>query len=492
MRSLMQGDQGMMSASICRGLGVAWIFAITFATANAQPPQLPPLPDGNRELGVTLSMSDLPRDEPPAASQEKGGASDPAVPATGEDNSEAAGEYAADDSVQFAAAYRSAPSAASRWPEVRLTGFFQADAAWFSQSALNRTAVGDIQDGADFRRARLAGTGKAWDNVAYMLEMDFAFPGRPSFMDVWLEVEDAPLGGKLRVGQYRQPFGMDGQTGVKDLTFIERSLPFAFLPFRQIGAMLHGQALDDEVTWAISGFRFPTDVYGGNVGDDGGYGLATRTTGLLIDRHHGSVLMHVGSGFSYIDPANDQFRYSSQPEVFVQEVGGGVPPGVPGVVPPFVDTGTLTADNARLFNAELATVLGSLHTQTELFYAQVDQSGGPMVTLPGVSTQIGYFLTGEVRPYDHAAGVFGRIQPLCSVGRQGGLGAVEIAARYSYLDFNDQNILGGRLNNWTAGVNWYLNPHTKFQLNYIYSDLNTPGLGRNRADTVVTRAQLDF
>ncbi len=88
------------------------------------------------------------------------------------------------------------PVAKPSFPNVRLTGFFQADALWASQSIENQVAVGngvasdgDVQDGADFRRARLAAVGQAWDNVAYMLEMDFAFPGRPSFMDVWLELE---------------------------------------------------------------------------------------------------------------------------------------------------------------------------------------------------------------------------------------------------------------------------------------------------------------
>lgn len=67
------------------------------------------------------------------------------------------------------------------FPTVRVTGFFQADAGWFHQDAANRLAVGDIQDGADFRRARLAAVGKVADNVGYNVEFDFGFPGRPSF-----------------------------------------------------------------------------------------------------------------------------------------------------------------------------------------------------------------------------------------------------------------------------------------------------------------------
>lgn len=146
-----------------------------------------------------------------------------------------------------------------KYPTVRLTGFFQADAAWFHQDANNRLTIGngvpadgDIQDGADFRRARLAAVGKVWDNVNYMLEMDFAFPGRPSFMDVWMDIDNAIGSNSLRIGQFRQPIGMDGQTGVKDMTFLERGLPFAFLPFRQIGAMTYGHTQDEQITWATT------------------------------------------------------------------------------------------------------------------------------------------------------------------------------------------------------------------------------------------------
>ncbi len=98
------------------------------------------------------------------------------------------------------------------YPIVNLGGLFQADVGWFVQDAANIVAVGDIQDGADFRRARLAASGSVADNVSYIVEFDFGFPGRPSFMDVWLEVRDLPRLQNIRIGQYRQPLGIDGMT----------------------------------------------------------------------------------------------------------------------------------------------------------------------------------------------------------------------------------------------------------------------------------------
>lgn len=42
-------------------------------------------------------------------------------------------------------------------------------------------------------------SGHVADNVGYMIQFDFAFPGRPSFMDVWLEVRNTDLSNTLRI-----------------------------------------------------------------------------------------------------------------------------------------------------------------------------------------------------------------------------------------------------------------------------------------------------
>ena len=382
--------------------------------------------------------------------------------------------------------------ASNRWPTVQVGGFFQVDSAWFDQDATNIATVGDVQNGADFRRARLNAHGDVWENVGYMMEFDFAFPGRPNFMDVYFDVRNTPVG-TLRVGQWRHPIGMDGQTSVKELTFLERALPFAFLPFRQIGFGAFNHSEDESLTWAVSGFRFPTDTFGGNVGDNGGYGLAGRVTFAPWLSEDGSRLVHLGAAYSFADPANDRVRYRSQPELFISETGGAdlVPAGVPSNVPPFVDTGAISANNFNLFSAEGALVLGSLYMQSETIYAVVNQIGGPTVSFSGAYFYAGYFLTGEVRPYNRKGGVFGRVKPLHNFGSSGG-GAWELAGRWSYIDLNDDNITGGRMNDLTAGLNWYLNPRTKFQFNYIHAFLDNPTFGDSDANLFAVRGQIDF
>ncbi|HET6425809.1 MAG TPA: porin, partial [Planctomycetaceae bacterium] len=117
------------------------------------------------------------------------------------------------------------PAAAPvKYPNVTINGFFQADSLWFGQDAENRANVGDIQDGSGFRRMRLSAKGAVAENVNYFAQLDFGFFGRPSFTDVWGEVTKVPVLGNVRVGQWKQPFGLETVTSVRYQPFLERSL----------------------------------------------------------------------------------------------------------------------------------------------------------------------------------------------------------------------------------------------------------------------------
>lgn len=118
------------------------------------------------------------------------------------------------------------------YPTVKLGGFFQAEAGWFHQDAESLAQLGDIQDNRGFRRTRLGASGKVAENVSYLLEMDFALLGRPSFRDVRMDISSVPLLGNVRVGVFRQPFGMEELTSARELTFLERSSLQGLAPFR--------------------------------------------------------------------------------------------------------------------------------------------------------------------------------------------------------------------------------------------------------------------
>ncbi|MCA9081056.1 MAG: porin [Planctomycetaceae bacterium] len=384
------------------------------------------------------------------------------------------------------------------YPTVKLTGFFQADAVWVRQSPDNRLAIvngaplGDIQDGADFRRTRLGAVGDVTENVSYMIEMDFANPGRPSFMDVFLDVHEVPWLGNVKVGQWRQPFGMDALTSVKELMFLERALPFAFVPFRQLGVGFYDNDEELGLTWAASAFRYPADFFGGNVGDNGGYGGSTRITGLLLEGDCNETV-HVGFNYSFLNPSNDLVQFRNQPELFDNQTPGApFPAPADATLPFFVDTGLLPTNNIHLYGAELAGTYGSWFAQSEFMAANVDRTTGSTVNFWGGYAQLAYMLTGEHHPYNKKTGVYGRVVPDQPYKACCGCGAWELAGRWSYLDLNDADVRGNQLQDFTCGLNWYMNKFTKFQFNYIHALLeSTPG-NKSTADLFAIRAQLDF
>ena len=72
-----------------------------------------------------------------------------------------------------------------KYPNVALSGVFQADAVSFNQLESSRQAYGSVESGADFRRARLGAKGAVSDRMDYFMQMDFGFFGRPTFTDLW-------------------------------------------------------------------------------------------------------------------------------------------------------------------------------------------------------------------------------------------------------------------------------------------------------------------
>ncbi|HBJ36305.1 MAG TPA: porin [Planctomycetaceae bacterium] len=404
----------------------------------------------------------------------------------------------------------------AKFPKILLSGVFQADTVLFSQNDASREAYGGIANGTDFRRARLGAKGSVATNMDYFMQMDFAFFGRPTFTDVWVDFKEAGPLGTVRVGQWKQPFSLEVASSFRYTTFMERAGTFqAFTPFRHLGIGFYNHSEDLRWTWAASYFRTGQDQFGGSLSAKSGNGVAARLTHLLWDdEHSGSDYLHVGAAYFLNAPPNEKTRFRSIPEIYVGEFV--VPPGepigtsgqpVPNVAdgtPFFVDTGLLTGVSlAQAFGTESLWVRGPFSWQTEMIGTFVDTSSVGDGFLWGGYTQVGYFLTGEHRPYDRKAGAIDRVIPKSSLCKNcSGYGAWEIASRCSYLDLSDQAIEGGEMLNLTTGLNWYVNPYCKCVFNHIHSwtqarpTRNGTIIGNQllaaQTDAYAMRVQIDF
>jgi phosphate-selective porin OprO and OprP len=408
---------------------------------------------------------------------------------------------------------------------VQLQGVFQADGVTFNQDEVNQSpaaagGVGYIENGGDFRRARLTAKAALANNMNALMQFDFAAQGRPTFTDVWVEWTDLPLVGTVRVGQWKHPFSLEVVSSFRYTTFMERSSLFqAFTPFRHIGIGAYNHTEDLMSTWAVSYLRTGQDQFGDSLSTHGGNGCAGRVTRVLwYDESEGRSYAHVGGAYFLNVPPNHSTSFRSIPEIFVgQNANDGVGTAgfaVPGVfdgTPFFVNTGTLTnVDHVHTFGLEGLWVYGPLSVQAEAMAATVDRATAATAVLDGAYVQAGYFLTGEHRPYDRTNGAIDRVKPFedfflvgTDSGLERGIGAWELALRFSHIDLNDDTISGGEMDNLTLGVNWYCNPNCKVVFNYVHSWRESPTTPPNpgafpllavhsEANAFGLRTQMDF
>jgi len=381
-------------------------------------------------------------------------------------------------------------------PTLVIGGQVQVDSVYFSQDDDSIAAVGDLQDATDFRRARIVMQGVSHEVYRYVFGVDFALGGRPSFLDMYLEHIDLPFFQNARVGHFFEPFSLERVTQNRNNTFMERSLVDTFAPARNTGVMTNGVTENERATWQIGTFRTASNDYG-NDSFDSGQALTMRGTCLPMydEGSDGRYYMHLGGCYSYRDTYENQVRFRNSPEIRIQE------PNQPSNFGPiFVDTGNIPANHFQLFDAEFIWTLGSFSVQSEYACSTVDQIGGPGLFFDSVMVQASYFLTGEYRPYDRKQGINQRVIPHSNfwivrteeAGVCSGVGAWELALRFSMIRLNDENIDGNDLHDFTAGVNWYLNPYARVRFNYIRAFLNDLAVGTSVTDIFGMRLDFEF
>jgi phosphate-selective porin OprO/OprP len=383
-------------------------------------------------------------------------------------------------------------TSALKKPSINWMMQVQVDGVWSGQDENNRAEFGVIPDGAAFRRARFGMFGDygPWE---YRVAMDFALSGRPSFIDVFIALNDVPVLNRVRVGHFFEPFGLESYSQNRFLTFLERSLPAEVLaPPRNLGIMANGNWAGDRGTWGTGIFRTDSDVFGDDSGDNFQSAATGRVTFLpyYSTETEGRDLVHVGASYSARAAKNDQVRFRARPEVRI----GSTEPNIPS----FVDTGAIPADFYQLVNAEALLIRGPFSLQSEYQLMPVSTLDRGAVYFQSWYVLGSVFLTGENRAYRKSTGVLERIIPFRDFIRKEGCGlavgpgAWELAFRVSHLDLTSGGVSGGRLTDITLGVNWYLSPYVRMTANYIKA-IQTPDDGRaGVADIFALRMGYEF
>lgn len=340
----------------------------------------------------------------------------------------------------------------------------------------------DLEDRIQFRRIRLGAQGEILENGVYRLELDFGDPSRPSFRDTYMGFEGLPVFQTLLIGNQKRPLGLDGWDSNTNVIFLERALPvMAFnTNWRRIGVQSYGHTEDEAVNWQVGVFEL-ADIknFGSYVGDSLQISYNTRLSGTpwYHEESGGRGYLHWGVSNMYADsdanaglPDTDvnQTRFSSRPELRTTSQ--------------WVDTGVIggagSYDTAGL---ESVLNLGATQVTGEYLGTWVSRGDSPNLFFDGGYVQIAYFLTGEHEPWDRKMGRLGRVVPhenFLMANRNArreetkeGIGAWQVAARWSYLSLTDDDVQGGRQENVTLGVNWYWTPYSKMLFNLVRGEI---------------------
>lgn len=357
----------------------------------------------------------------------------------------------------------------------RMRGRLQVDAARqnFGSDIENVARQGHEfpEYGLILRRIRLGALGVMRSNWEWQVEVDFA-ENEADIANVYMAYL-FDHGGRLAVGHFKEPFGMEYATSSRYITFMERSAASdAYKVNREPGVMYETL----QPNWYLG-----VGVFGNGIDFDRevreGWAFSARSS--FAPHLEEDSFVHVGAGVNHrrvgIDKDDDE-RLSVR--LRTRE-------GTRAIDARLVGRDDLEGvKNFTRMNAEFAAGTGPLWMQAEYLRVEFDldrdrlldalgdnATDASSLTQDGWYLQAGYFLTGETKNYRAFSGDFGQQVPnqLFSP-RDGTWGAFEVALRYSVADSLEHTRpgRGQKLERWTAGLNWYLTPEVLAKFNIIY------------------------
>ena len=329
--------------------------------------------------------------------------------------------------------------------------------------------------GTEFRRAYIGFDGTIPGGFGYRVEADLANSG-VDLTDVYVTYKASPKV-TITAGQHKPFQSMEDMTSDLFTSFMERAAFNSAFGFeRRVG--LSATYTGKQVL--VQGGVFADDAKSLNTDSNNSYSVDGR---VVFMPKLGNAQLHLGASAHYRD-FNDWpniAAYNARPFTHTTDLR-------------LVSTPNIPATGETHFGLEAAWVSGRFHATAESAWMTAHRPGLVNPTFNGGYAEVGYLLTNDVSAYKN--GAYDRIRPKTPLGK-GGIGAVQLNARYDWLDLNDAGVIGGRQQ--VAGVSlvWIPTDYTRFVVNYGHLWLNDAAVaaGNSRsynADTLGLRAQFDF
>jgi phosphate-selective porin OprO/OprP len=397
---------------------------------------------------------------------------------------------------------------------IKFNGIIQADYRYYNEGykdvrgrdnvgTFNSEGFSDSTDSGLLRRVRPTIQGTLGGKYDYRFTPDFG-GGSAAVVDSYIDAKLTPFF-KVRAGKFKSFVGLERLQSGGDIRFVERSyVTNAILPNRDLGIAVHGDLFGDKLNYAVGIVNGVAD--GGNITTGTEYNDAKEWTGRLFTtpfKDDVNALSGLGFGVAatYTDFRGDKnYGYVVGSTNATDSTRNGLPSYVTeGQQTFFRYGGNTVADGERLrvspqayyYNGPWGVIGEYAWLKQDVALNNGTTTGtsildGTHKTLNHNAWNIGatYVLTGE----DNS---FKGIKPKNNFDLdKGAWGAWEAGLRYSEINIDDdtfkksdgsaydvENTTTGAYANrtvsaksaqtWTAGINWYLDQNTKFQLNYL-------------------------
>lgn len=377
-------------------------------------------------------------------------------------------------------------------------GYFQDKAGPIATDLRRGGAAGDtahardLNNGTNFRRARIGIDGKLFGDFDYNVLFEFGGAGAEDaghIQELWLQYTGLqPF--RFRVGAFPPSIGLEDQGSTNGSLFLERPAIADIARGVAGGDYREGAQLAASHDRWFASAALTTRVVGtinstasGNAQSfDQAFGGILRAAVVPIRGDDYMLLagVHGSRVFSVADAGGPDVlanRYPVQlrerPELRVDGTR-------------LIDTGQIDARHVTTGGLELAAQKRQFFVQGEYERIGIDRRNSLLSNphFSGWYVEGGWVLTGERRKFN--TGTFAFDAPPVDHPfdpRHGTFGALELALRYSMtdLDYHDgdvgfatpaDGIRGGEQKILAAGLNWYLNPVIRFMFDYQHVDID--------------------
>lgn len=336
----------------------------------------------------------------------------------------------------------------------------------------------------DNRRARFDVRGVLENDWGYRLYASFI--GSPVLQEAWLAYQRFPFA-RLKLGQFKEPFSLEGQYSARWIDFVERSMGVTALqPAEDTGVMLFGTPWDSRVEYGIGFFNGQGRDRDAVVDDKD---LTGRVVVQPFRQQKGSLFeqLYIGGSFGVgnneMPLVNKDFRTAGK-TTFYDFVFGAESDG-------------------RLvrYDVELEWLKGPIDFTYEFIGTYFDNIKAGEVegelTVNSWYATLSYVLTGEDAQRNKP------IRPFKNFDlKKGGWGAWQLLGRFERFwtdrDLLEKNIAIGTDGSdaYSLGLTWWPNVHLKFMLNYVYTsfddEITVSDQKLDDENVILMRAQFNF